>query len=62
MATTQRGIARAMEIVEKPDPLAEIIRAVKTGETTLEGAIKDAYALGVIDGKAEAANADQTRE
>ena len=51
-----------MEIVEKPDPLAEIIRAVKTGETTLEGAIKDAYALGVIDGKAEAANADQTRE
>lgn len=53
----KRGVARAQEIIEKPDPLAELIRAFKAGETTIDGAMKDAYALGYEAGKAEAINA-----
>ncbi|MDS4026127.1 MAG: hypothetical protein RKO25_03915 [Candidatus Contendobacter sp.] len=53
----KRGVARAMEIAEKPDPLAELIRALKAGETTIDGAMKDAYALGYEAGKAEAITA-----
>ncbi len=53
----KRGVARAQEIIEKPDPLAELIRALKAGETTIDGAMQDAYALGYEAGKNEAINA-----
>lgn len=46
------GAKREAEIMASKNPLDELIRAVKAGETTIDGAIRDAYALGVIDGKA----------
>ena len=54
VATQQQPPARAQETIETPDPLAELIRALKAGETTIDGAMKDAYALGYEAGKNEA--------